>query len=102
MDTEEVENRKVLQEKHALLEKLKQEVPNEFLGVWKFLFLQVSELKRGGNLSASSLDTGSTGTGSIRNNSPPDKPMKKRIGHLFGGTRTWLFLTIGVKQEQQG
>jgi hypothetical protein len=33
MDTEEVENRKVLQEKHALLEKLKQEVPNEFLGV---------------------------------------------------------------------
>uniref|UniRef100_A0A915MHY7 Septin n=2 Tax=Meloidogyne TaxID=189290 RepID=A0A915MHY7_MELJA len=74
MDSEEKENRKVLEEKQALLDKLKQEIANT---------------KRGANLSASSLESGSTGTitsTSLRtNSSPPDKiTTKKRIGHLFG------------------
>uniref|UniRef100_A0A914KGP1 Septin n=1 Tax=Meloidogyne incognita TaxID=6306 RepID=A0A914KGP1_MELIC len=75
MDSEEKENRKVLEEKQALLDKLKQEIANT---------------KRGANLSASSLESGSTGTitsTSLRTNntSPSDKiTTKKRIGHLFG------------------
>lgn len=72
MDAEEKENRKVLEEKRALLEKLK---------------LELANTKRGANLSASSLESGSTGTltSSRTNSSPPDKiTTKKRIGHLFG------------------
>ena len=72
MDAEEKENRKVLEEKRALFDKLKQEV---------------SEFRRGGaNLSASSLDSGSTGTTGAKN-SPPEKQKKNKIGNLFGNNR---------------
>lgn len=59
----------------------------------------MAELKRGGNLSASSLDTGSTGTGSIRNFSPPDKQqVKKKIGNLFGNRNWWMEMMRQKKQ----
>ncbi|KAF7635729.1 Septin-type G domain-containing protein [Meloidogyne graminicola] len=74
MDTEEKENQKVLEEKRALLDKLRQEI---------------ASTKKGANLSASSLDSGSTNTiitnSSSRTSPPTDKiTTKKRIGHLFG------------------
>ncbi|KAI3421106.1 hypothetical protein GPALN_014731 [Globodera pallida] len=73
MDAEERENRKVLEEKRALLDKLKQEV---------------AELKRGNNMSASSLDSGSRSfvSGSSPEKVHPSEQQRiKKLGHrLFG------------------
>ncbi|KAL3068577.1 hypothetical protein niasHT_030868 [Heterodera trifolii] len=75
MDAEERENKKVLEEKKALLDKLKQEV---------------AELKRGNNMSVSSLDSASR---SFASGSSPEKvhPSEqqriKKLGHrLFGNS----------------